>query len=288
MKAVEPQPSIATLEKLSQLAEKYPGNTPAIKLANLMIAYNENRTSKQETEELNKEVGRDREVVVAVKYKGMKREVHLIPLSVLALLLALPSLWRPLISLGRRRREKLPKEPKPKGLKVRPEKPFPPQVPDAIRLTKLPPATPEEDKKLRGDALLEDIFPFFGHEKTRKQGVKYTELVDLAVKKLKGKETDEDQLESELAWEILKQWEERDKKINPNVSYQDDPYQIKQARIHAQIFINMARRKRKEPKKPYEYILQDIAKEYWDRKADRKSAQFDAEIKSKGRPGSVE
>ncbi len=288
----EYQYSMKELQILEALSKDYPGDTVEEKIFNLHIEYNETiKSGENQLKDpsmkpiLDAIIGSKRNTREIVEWEGNRKETYVgsFPL----LLLLLPKIGKILFDRLKRKKEgKPPRElsSKPPG-KLR-EKPPLQGVPDIIRDTTLPPLGSKEYEDFRERALLDDFDLFFRHGPTERGGINYEDLLKQTKKELRGKSQQYkgiDEVELLLTEKILKAWEEHDRRGNPLVYYQRDPRQIREARMHAQILVDLALKQKEKPLQKITATLDEITRPYKHRRATRYNQQMAKRKRQTGR-----
>ncbi|MBI4272465.1 hypothetical protein HY621_01280 [Candidatus Uhrbacteria bacterium] len=293
LRGKEYQFSLKELQILEALSKEYPGDTVEEKIFNLHVAYN--KTIKSGVNQLKDPsmrpildaiIGGKRNAREILEWEGNRKETYMGSIPVL--LLFLPKLGKILIDrLKRKKEHKPPRGPLQKPLRTLPEKTRLPGVPDAIRNSTLPPLGSKEYEDFRERVLLDDFDLFFRHGPTERGGINYESLLNQTKKELRGKSQQYkaiDEIELVLAEKILKAWEEHDKKKNPRAYYQKDAQQIKEARMHAQIVVDLALKQKEKPLQKITATLDEITRPYKHRRATRYAADMAKSMRKTNSP----
>jgi|GEM_PF-3523595 len=246
--AAEIQLNEREMAALKRISQKMEGSDDMERIYNLIKAYNDKRIGDGDIIDiLDQAIGKKRMVEVSINYEGEKRRRVLIPIPLLPIIfgIALPGLVRAV---------KKRNETKQKVL----------EISSTVEKTDLPPENSVEYQNMWKKTLIDDLGLFFDNKEAVGRGLNYRILADDAKKHL-GDFRDENERELYLTDKILEAWKSHDKKcrqeagfsptdLESGLDYENQPYQIKWAKMHARALLNLVYESQKN-EDDYKHIL---------------------------------
>lgn len=248
IEAKEIQLSERELSVIKRISRGMKGYDDLERIHNLFKAHNDKSIKDEDIVDIMDQVlGKKRMVEVSINYEGEKKKKVLIPIPLLPIIfgIALPGLVR----LVKRRGE----------TKKRVS-----EVSLIVKKTDLPPENSAEYKDMRERTIVDDLGMFFDNKEAARRGLDYRMLADDAKKRL-GDFEDENERELYLTDKILEAWKTHDKQcrqeagfspadLASGLDYENQPYQIKWAKMHARTLLDLVYENRKN-KDDYKHIL---------------------------------
>ena len=215
------------------------GNDEIERIYNLIKDYNAKKIyDKNIIEQLDQMIGMKRLVEITINYGKEEKRRILIPIPLLPIIIgiSLPGLVR------RRNRKKETEE------KVA-------ETSSILRATELPPENSPEYQDMKERVIIDDFGMFFDKKETAERGLNYRNLTGDVQRRYNDFKNSAER-EMHLTNEILKAWKTHDIKcrqeagippdrIESGLDYENQPYQIRWAKMHARILIILTDKNRR-------------------------------------------
>lgn len=239
MQVKEIQFSNRELFELAILSRKIRGNDEMEKIYNLIKDYNAKKIQDKDiVEQLDQMIGMKRLVEITINYEKREKRRILIPIPLLPIIIGVS-----LPSFTRRRNRKLETERKIA------------ETSSILQTTKLPPENSPEYQDMKERVVIDDFGMFFDKKETAERGLNYRNLTDDVQRRYNDFKNSAER-EIFLTNEILKAWKAHDIKcrqeagipsdrIESGLDYENQPYQIRWAKMHARILIILADKNRR-------------------------------------------
>ncbi|MFC1788259.1 hypothetical protein ACFLZY_03515 [Patescibacteria group bacterium] len=255
------------LRELAQIAGSQKGVDDLENIFKIIIAYNQDKIKDQAVlDRLDQIIGSKRAAEIEIEVKGQRKETVLIPLPLLLLL--------PLLLPGFRRRDQ---EQKPEPAQVPPEwDPNTVEIPDSIADTPLPPEDSQEFESMEDQTVIEDLYPNFDDQAVVARGLDYRGLVQ-ALETHHDRLPDNEAREAYLAALLLETWRNHDLEsrrqagwdeghLEENLDYENQPQQIRWARMHARVMRELVEAHQRTPEADYFELLTERTRQHTQRR----------------------